>query len=447
MYAWNKFVEKLKHEMGGAVINKWIASLKLIKFDACNIYLEAKDTFQANWLEEHVLLKAKQELVNSNNHPIKIHIKVKNNNDQHLDEEKDRKKPSPIDFKPDSLDENNTFSSFYEDINNSLCFKFLSNIAKDSLMVESSEIELASFNPILIYGPSACGKTHLLMACAKAFRLLGKNSFYIKSQTFTSHVVNAYRLSSLHEFRETYRNVDILIIDDVHLFAGKSATQEELFHTFNTLHSQGNQIIISSNIPPRELKEMEQRLISRFEWGITLSLTRPDKIGLSKILDTKEKIYSLNFDSESKAFLLNIFSNAKEIEQAMQAIILRRSKNEDQTKLNLALTQSYLTDLISEKQKNSLSATMIVDVISKHFGIFSNDILGKSQTKECALPRQIAMYFCRTKLNMAFQKIGGLFNRDHSTVMTSVKFIEKSKLEKSSDIYYTLLDVEKKLSS
>ena len=190
---------------------------------------------------------------------------------------------------------------------------------------------------------------------------------------------------------------------------------------------------------------MEQRLISRFEWGITLSLDRPDKTGLSKILDTKEKAYSLNFDSDSKAFLLNTFSSAKEIEQAMQAIILRTEKKDCQTKLSLNLTQNYLSDIIAQKKKNCLSSTAIVDVISKHFGIFSYDILGKSQTKECTLPRQIAMYFCRTKLNMAFQKIGELFSRDHSTVMTSVKFIEKNRQDKTSHIHFTLLDIEKKL--
>ena len=285
------------------------------------------------------------------------------------------------------------------------------------------------------------------MACAQALISLGKNAFYIKSQTFTSHVVNAFRLSSLPEFRNTYRNVDILLIDDIHLIAGKNATQEEFFHTFNTLHSQGNQIIISSNIPPRDLKQVEQRLISRFEWGITLSLGKIDKIGLSKILDVKEKSYQLNFDDESKSFLLNTFSSAKEIEQAMQAIILRFNKKETLNKINIHLIKSYLSDLLAEKEKNILSSSFIIEVISKHFGIFSNDILGKSQTKECAFPRQIAMYFCRTKLNMPYQKIGEIFERDHSTVMTSVKFIEKGKAEKSKDIFFTLLDIEKKLSS
>lgn len=442
MYAWTKFVEKLKHEMGNAVINKWVAPLKIIKFDACNIYLEAKDTFQVAWVEEHLLSKAKNELINTNNHPIKIHIMVKNSGNKLLEEEKQKFSPGSLEFKPDLLDENLTFSTFYEDTDNSLCFKFLSKLSSSG----SSDIGLATFNPVLIYGPSGSGKTHLLMATAKALQSFGKNAFYIKSQTFTSHVVNAFRLSSLIEFRNTYRNVDILIIDDIHLLAGKNATQEEFFHTFNTLHSQGHQIIISSNIPPRELKEMEQRLISRFEWGVTLPINKIDKSGLIKILEAKEKAYSIQFDDEIKSFLISAFPSAKDIEQAIQAIILRTNK-ENQSKLNIYLVKSFLSDLISEREKYKLSSDLIVEVISKHFGIFSNDILGKSQTKECAFPRQIAMYFCRTKLNLPYKKIGEIFDRDHSTVMTSVKFIEKGKMEKSKDIYFTLLDLEKKLVS
>lgn len=442
MYAWTKFVEKLKHEMGSSVIDKWVSPLKIIKFDACNIYLEAKDTFQAKWIEEHILTKAKNELINSNNNPIKIHVRVKNSDNLIPDGGKQKISQPAWEFKPDPLDENFTFSTFYEDSSNSLCFKFLSKLSSQDI---SSEIQLSSFNPILIYGPSGCGKTHLLNACASALKSMGKNAFYIKSQTFTSHVVNAFRHSSLIEFRNTYRNVDVLIIDDIHLIAGKNATQEEFFHTFNTLHSNGNQIIISSNVAPRELKEMEQRLVSRFEWGVTLPLENSDKSNLGKILETKEKAYSIQFDDEARTFLLTTFPSAKDIEQAIQAIILRSSKKENQIKQNIFMVKNYLSDLIAEREKFTLSADLIVDIISKHFGIFSNDILGKSQTKECAFPRQIAMYFCRTKLNLPYKKIGEIFDRDHSTVMTSVKFIEKGKTEKSKDIYFTLMDLEKKL--
>jgi chromosomal replication initiator protein len=449
MHDWQKFLDKLKLEMGEGVVNEWVYSLKIIKFDAFNIYLEAKDAFQSAWVEEHLLPRAKKQFLNNKGFPIKIHLKLKEDNSFFKKPFAQGKiAPSHLEFKPDELDQHHSFSSFYIDKSNDLCYKFLYNLSCGEKIDEKFKIPFASFNPILIYGPSGCGKTHLLTAAAKSFIKNGKHAFYVRSQTFTSHVVNAIRLSSLIEFRNTYRKVNILIIDDIHLIAGKSATQEEFFHTFNALHSQGSQIIISSNLPPCQLKDIEQRLISRFEWGLSLPLNKTETEGLKLILDTKEKAYSMTIDQNAKDFLVDTFPSPKEIEQAIQAIILRSKSSSRSETLTVEMAKNYLSDLISEQKKNKLTPTLIVDTTAKHFGLFSNDILGKSQTRECCLPRQIAMFFCRDKLNMAYKKIGDLFGgRDHSTVMTSVKSIEKQKLEKTKETYFTLLEIEKKMSS
>lgn len=441
MHAWYEFIEKLKAQMGQATINKWINSVKIVKFDACNLYLEAEDSFQLLWFQEHILKRAKHELLNSNNHPIRIHLKLKNISTETLTENKPEKKIA-VELKPDQTNEHYSFHTFFEDKSNSLCYKFLSNLSSNV----NSPFSLASFNPILIHGPSGSGKTHLLSALTKKLLSEGIHAFYVKAQTFTSHVVNSMRLGHIHDFRKTYREVDVLIIDDIHLLEGKNATQEEFFHTFNTLHSSNHQIIMSSIHPPRQLLNIEPRLISRFEWGILLELNLPDISVLDHILETKAKNYSLIFDKETKEYLLNTFPSPKDIEKALQAIILRIPQKEEFSETNLSMTKALLNDLISEQKKIELTPDVIIQVISTHFGIFPEDVLGKSQTKECTTPRQIAMYFCREKLKLPYKKIGDIFDRDHSTVITSVKCIEKSKSEKAN-LYFALLEIEKKLPS
>lgn len=443
MHAWHKLLEHLQAEMGKAVVDKWIGSLKILKFDACNIYLEATDKFQATWVKEHLLPRAKGHFLNNNGHPIKINLKVRG---EPLIKEKgvkeERYPPSFLVFNPDGLNEHYSFSSFYPSDNNDLCYKFLLKLASEN-GDDKSHISLASFNPILIYGPSGCGKTHLLMSLTKVFLQTNRRAFYVKAQTFTSHVINAIRLNSLQDFRNTYRKVDILIIDDIHLLAGKSATQEEFFHTFNTLYSLNSQIIMSSNIPPSQMKDIEPRLISRFEWGINLLLTNVDSKNLRRILDTKEKAYSISLDEKTKDFLIENFKSAQDLEKAIQALLLRTSNSKE---IDLATAKSSISDLIETRLKIQITPSSIIDAVAQHFGIFTKDILGSSQRKDCTLPRQIAVFFCREKLNLAYKKIGEIFDRDHSTIMSSVKFINQKKQEKNNNIYFSLLAIEKKLS-
>ena len=442
MQLWHEFLKKLETKMGKPIVKKWLSSLKILKFDACNIYLQAKDAFQISFFEEHVRQIAKKDFVNKNYHPIKIHFSLPNESFTSLKNfQKDKKNKKNLEITSDELKNECCFSSFYVDQKNILSFKLLSELVEYN---QENNIALASYNPILIYGPSGSGKTHLLMACSRALLKKGKKIFFVKAQTFTSHVVNAIRLSSLHTFRDTYRHQEVLVVDDIHLLAGKNATQEEFFHTFNELHTQGCQIILSANAPPTRLKDIEQRLISRFEWGIALPLEIPDKEALKHILEEKTKVFSLNnLSFDAKAFLIENFSSPLSLEKAIHALVLRvKDKN-----INIAKIKICLSDLIIEQKKESLTPFSIIKTIAKHYGIFSEDILGKSQTKECSLPRQIAMFFCREKLHLPYKKIGKLFDRDHSTVMSSIKYIQNQKDKRIKDIYFSLLDIEKKLKT
>ncbi|HAB99754.1 MAG TPA: chromosomal replication initiation protein, partial [Parachlamydiales bacterium] len=239
-----------------------------------------------------------------------------------------------------------------------------------------------------------------------------KKVFFVRAETFTEHVVQAIRLGTMQNFRQTYRDIDVLIVDDVHIFAKKNATQEEFFHTFNTLHTSGKQIILSANAAPSLLTDIEPRLISRFEWGLSASLEpSPQK---KEILERKAQLWKLNLHPATFDFLL------KEIPpqaiKALQALALRA----DHVHIDPVLARKYLKDFLSREEELLLKPEHIIQQIATHFGIKPEDLLSKSQTREFALPRQIAMYACREKLKMPYQAIGELFDRDHSTVMSSV---------------------------
>jgi chromosomal replication initiator protein len=229
----------------------------------------------------------------------------------------------------------------------------------------------------------------------------------------------------MQNFRKIYRDIDALIIDDIHIFSRKAATQEEFFHTFNTLHTLGRQILISANVAPPQLSEVEPRLISRFEWGVSLSL---EKGPFTPILQKKAALWNMPLSDDLLAFLLE--KCPRDPILALQALALRTKG----TPVTPLVAEKLLKDLLAKEQEHILTSEQVVKTIAAHYGITSEDLLGKSQMRECALPRQIAMYFCRQRLKWPFQKIGDLFNRDHSTVMSSIKQIQKSLDEKTLDL-------------
>jgi chromosomal replication initiator protein len=289
--------------------------------------------------------------------------------------------------------------------------------------------QLGNFNPIYIYGNGGSGKTHLLMSLAHALKNQGLKIIYVRAETFTDHVVTAIRAGEMSVFRQAYRNIDVLLVDDIDVFSRKGATQEEFFHTFNTLHLEGKQIILASSCSPQELQLIEPRLVSRFEWGIVLPLKSLKSEERRQLLMAKAK--ALHFDLPLKIanFLTETFkSNSKALIKSLEALVLRLhlDSNHSLSALSITATRILLSDLIEEEHKSALTPQKIIQAVAEQYGIRTEDILGKAQTRECALPRQLAMHLCRDQLKMPFMKIGDLFSRDHSTVMSSVKSIQKS---------------------
>ncbi len=431
MRAWEQFLQLQEAELGVETVQKWLRSLKIQRFDACNLYLEAKDSFQALWFEEHIRAKAQIKLVDGNNKRIKIHLSVTNSPPtvkKSRAKAKTTKDPStpPFQLSFDELNPSCLFEYFVLNQENQLTLKLLHELAG---VLNQSTVFLGTFNPIYLYGSTGSGKTHLLMSLAEAFSTQGLKIIYVRAETFTDHVVTAIRAGEMSTFRQAYRNIDVLLVDDVHVFSRKGATQEEFFHTFNTLHLEGKQIILTANCSPQELQLIEPRLVSRFEWGIVLPLKPLQESELRHMLQVKARALNFNLPSKIIDFLLEEFiSNPKALIKAFEALVLRLHLDSDhfsQT-LTVTATKSLLADLITEEQKSAITPPKIIQAVAEHYGIRTEDILGKAQTRECALPRQMAMHLCREKLKMPFMKIGDLFSRDHSTVMASVKHIHKS---------------------
>lgn len=398
MEAWQNFLSVLEQDLGSEIVKKWVP--RIVRFDAGNLYLEARDSFQINWFEEHVRPRLKG-LLNNNQRPIRVHLETLKKT---AVKSEDRRL---ISFAPNPLDPEMTLENFIPTQENLIAYKLLQ--------------EQSPFNPIFLFGPKASGKTHLLMAAATELKKRGKRVFFVKAETFTEHVVQAIRLGQMQEFRKVYRDIDALIIDDIHIFSRKNATQEEFFHTFNTLHTSGRQILLSANTSPMHLSEIEPRLISRFEWGISLGLEAGDK---KAILEKKGELWKMALGPEMVQFLLEKFP--KDPLMALQALAFR-SRGEN---VSVIIAERLLQDLIKQEQAKILTFDQVIKTVAAHYGIKGEDLLGKSQMREYALPRQVAMYFCREKLKLPFQKIGDLFGRDHSTVMSSVKQIQKSIEEK-----------------
>lgn len=454
MQAWQHFLTALESDLGAETVDRWLRSLKVIHFDAGNLYLEAADSFQIAWFEEHIRARARKQLVNNNFNPIKIHLSssldTKEENKSSLSK---TQAPSPkphFQLAVDSLDPFATMQNFIAGKSSSLVFELISSLCgfKKDLNLPS---QLGQFNPIYIHGASGTGKSHLLMALAQA--LNEKNIFvtYVKMETFTENVVNAIRSGNMQEFRKAYRLADVLIVDDVQVLAKKTATQEEFFHTFNTLHTAGKQIVLSANCSPAFLQDIEPRLVSRFEWGITLQLDKLEKDDLILMLQKRLELLDFPLQKQVIEYLLETFSyHLKSLHRALEALILRTHSSKAiacSSQLTEKNISTMLFDLIEKEKELVLNPQKIVQTVADFYGIKTEDILGKSQSHECTLPRQLAMYLCRNKIKMPFTQIGQFFHRDHSTVMSSVSNIKEKSESSDKEFASALQTLYKRLES
>ena len=334
-----------------------------------------------------------------------------------------------------------TFDTFVVGKNNNLAHAA-------SLAVAESPGEI--YNPLFIYGGVGLGKTHLMHSVAH-FILKNNPSakiLYVTSEKFTNELIDAIRNKnnvSTTEFREKYRTNDVLLIDDIQFIIGKESTQEEFFHTFNALYEAKKQIIISSDRPPREIETLEDRLRSRFEWGLTVDIQQPDYETRMAILRKKEELEGYNIDNEViKYIATNIKSNIRELEGALTKIVALSRLNK--CDITLGLAEEALKDIISPNAQREVTPNLIIQVVSDHFGITPLDISSQKRTKEIVYPRQIVMYLCRNMTETPLQSIGRILGgRDHTTIIHGSEKIAAD-MNKDENLKNTIEILKKKIN-
>ena len=348
---------------------------------------------------------------------------------------------SPATLQNANLNPKYTFDTFVVGANNNLAHAA-------SLAVAESPGEI--YNPLFIYGGVGLGKTHLMHSIAN---FILKNNpkakiLYVTSEKFTNELIDAIRNKNnitTTEFREKYRNNDVLLIDDIQFIIGKESTQEEFFHTFNTLYESKKQIIISSDKPPKEIETLEERLRSRFEWGLTVDIQSPDYETRMAILRKKEEMEGYNIDNEViKYIATNIKSNIRELEGALTKIVALSRLNK--CDITLGLAEEALKDIISPNAQREVTPNLIIQVVSDHFGITPLDISSQKRTKEIVYPRQIVMYLCRNMTETPLQSIGRILGgRDHTTIIHGSEKIAAD-MNKDENLKNTIEILKKKIN-
>ena len=412
-----KAKELLKDEVTKIAYETWIRDLDIESADIGNIVLVANNAFQKESIlsRYHDLIKNTFNYITNRNCEITVILK-----DDIPEEEIEVAKQlsnNPNSYPNSTLNPKYTFDSFV--VGNSNRFAHAAALAV-------AEAPAIAYNPLFIYGGVGLGKTHLMQAIANEILVNNRNAniLYVTSEKFTNQLINAIKDGKNELFRNKYRNIDVLLIDDIQFIAGKERIQEEFFHTFNTLHENGKQIIISSDKPPKDIKLLEDRLKSRFEWGLIADISNPDYETRLAILRKKAQLDNIIIDDEILSDIATkIDSNIRELEGILNKLIANASLTNCQITIEMA--EKAINDVVTKKDK-VLSLELIQETIAKYFNITVEELKGVKRSNDVTFPRQIAMYLCRNVAQLPLTKIGeGFGKRDHTTVIHACTKIEK----------------------
>ena len=420
----NQAKELLKNEMTNISFTTWIKTLEI-----GNIYDNKIELITSNAMQTDAIKSRYYDLIINTfnfltNKSWQLEIidssdaSAQSNVQEALDNSFDNLTSSP-EYSKTSLNPKYTFDTFVVGNNNRFAHAAALAVA---------EAPSSMYNPLFIYGGVGLGKTHLMQAIGNEIlkRDSSKKVLYVTSEAFTNELVNAIKDANYKNelFRNKYRNIDILLIDDIQFFAGKNTAQEEFFHTFNTLHQNVKQIILSSDKPPRDIALLEDRLKSRFEWGLIADISMPDYEMRLAILRKKTQMEGILIDDDILSLIATrIDSNIRELEGVLNKILAYTSLTH--SPITIEVVEKAINDVTLQKE-NIISADYIQDVVSNYFKIDKRDMVSAKKSNDIAYPRQIAMYLCRTVGQMSFPRIGNDFGgRDHTTVMHAYKKIEK----------------------
>ena len=410
--AWQAAQGQLQMELSKATYDTWVKQTQLIRYDevAGIFHLGASNAYACDWLESRLKATLINKLSGMMARPIEITFTVWA---AQVVEQPSEEIVIPVRPEEPARDGFEThlapkyrFDNFVVGPNNRLAHAA-------SLAV--AEHPARAYNPLFLYGGVGLGKTHILHAIGNAVLQQGLQVLYVSSEEFTNDLVNAIRTKTAAAFREKYRQVDVLLIDDIQFISGKESTQEEFFHTFNTLHGQDKQIVMTSDRAPKAMSTLEERLRSRFEWGLTVDIQPPDYETRLAILRTKAEKANREVPTEIMEMIAReVQANIRELEGAWNRVLAYADLSGE--KLTLQLANNAMVDILP--QRGELAPKDVISTVSKFFGISSDRILSKDRSKDVALPRQVAMYLMRELGGVSLPKIGEeLGGRDHTTVM------------------------------
>ena len=407
--AWQAAQGQLQLEMPKSAYDTWLRDAHYFSYEDGTFVISVQNAYARDWLASRLSSTVVRILTGMMNRTVEVRFIVWQ--DQEVDEDNE----TTLEFDEvgdasnplnQTLNARYTFENFVVGASNRLAHAA-------SLAVAENPAE--AYNPLFIYGGVGLGKTHLLHAIGNFCAARGQQILYVSSEEFTNDLINAIRTHKTQAFREKYRRIDVLLIDDIQFIAGKESTQEEFFHTFNTLHGQDKQIIITSDRPPKALITLEERLRSRFEWGLTADLQTPDFETRIAILRSKAERAGRKVPSEIiEVIARRVQSNIRELEGALTRVVAFVDLSG--LPLTPKLVETALADLLPRRSK--VEPDEVVKSVAEAFGIQIDRMLSRERSREVALPRQIAMYLMREESNISLPLIGEtLGGRDHTTIM------------------------------
>jgi chromosomal replication initiator protein len=426
---WNKILETIKEELSPQAYNSWFSQTKIVKFGENELIISAPGDFCKDWLEKHYTGFIKNILKRTLNSDDNLKIEFRT---------ADQKFSAPAHSTPHPKKNIKKSEPFLKDNKLVLTQKYTfdnfvvgdGNRFAHAACLAVAQSPSKSYNPLFVYGGVGLGKTHLMQAIGRHIAQQNNKTkvLYISSEKFTNEMIDSIRDDRTVAFRDKYRSVDVLLIDDIQFLAGKERTQEEFFHTFNTLYDSNKQIVITSDRPPKDIPTLENRLISRFEWGLITDIQPPDFETRIAILRKKAQAENLNVPAEALDFIAEkIPSNIRQLEGALTKLVAFSTFTKKE--LSVSLAQDILKDIIPLENKK-ISIGQIQKAVTDYYTIKVNSLLSKKRTKDVVLARQVAIYLSRELTDLSLTSIGEAFGRrDHTTIIHSYTKI-KNKIKK-----------------
>ena len=407
---WEKVVDELKKDMSPTSVTTWFNDAEPIHYYGSSFVLFTPNIVKKQTIETQykpVISAALRRIL----HLDSVDLIV-------INEISQRRKYVALAKRQPSVCDTYTFDNFI--VGNSNRFAQAAAYA-----VATKPASSAAYNPLFIYGPSGLGKTHLLYAIANKIKESNPNYsiVYIKGDEFTNELIGSLQTNAVESFRQKYRDADLFLVDDVQFIAGKERTQEEFFHTFNTLHENGKQIVLTSDRPPREMYTLEDRLRTRFEWGLLSDIQPPDYETRVAIISKKAETLGISLPPDVLEYIAGaIKNNVRQLEGAVKKMCALKELLDQN--INIRLAEQAISDIMLESPGLAPTPPLIVNEVAVMFGVPATKLLGTNRSKEYVTPRHIAMYLVRILTTMSLPEIGKVFNRDHSTVLTAINKIE-----------------------